>query len=77
MREAELISLNINSIRHTEQGPVLHVRGKGSKDRSIPFEPELLTIIETYLHSRTQVFRTRSSARRDAIDRFLRMIRCS
>lgn len=70
VREAELISLNINSIRHTEQGPVLHVRGKGSKDRSIPFEPELLQIIETYLQSRTQVFRPRASARRDTIDRF-------
>ena len=48
------------------------------QDRSILFEPELLTIIETHLHSRTQVFPvTRSSAWRDAIDQFLRMIRCS
>ena len=36
----------------TEGGAVLHVRGKGSKDRAVPIEVELLSVIEDYLDSR-------------------------
>jgi len=34
-------------------GPAtIHVRGKGGKERSVPIEAELLSVIEAYLDSR-------------------------
>jgi integrase/recombinase XerC len=36
----------------TDGGAVLHVRGKGSKDRAVPIEVELLSALEDYLDSR-------------------------
>ena len=44
-------------------GAVIHVRGKGNKDRPVPIETDLLAIIEDYLDSRVRRFpnTTRSS----------------
>ncbi|MBN2447639.1 MAG: hypothetical protein JXO22_12975 [Phycisphaerae bacterium] len=36
----------------TDGGAVLHVRGKGSKDRAVPIEADLLSAIDDYLDSR-------------------------
>ena len=33
-------------------GSAIHVRGKGGKERSVPIEAELLSVIEVYLDSR-------------------------
>ncbi|MGA8250406.1 MAG: tyrosine-type recombinase/integrase [Mycobacterium sp.] len=34
----------------------LHVKGKGGKERSVPIEAELLTVLENYLDSRARRF---------------------
>ena len=44
-------------LRRTDDGAVIHVRGKGGKDRRIPIEPALVEVLERYLDSRA----TRSS----------------
>lgn len=67
LRSAELCQTNIGDIRTTDDGAaVIHVKGKGEKDRSVPIEAELLSVIGTYLDSRAarmpdSVLRTRSS----------------
>jgi integrase/recombinase XerC len=53
LRADELRQADIGDIRTTDDGGgVIHVKGKGGKERSVPFEAELLTVIETYLASR-------------------------
>ena len=53
LRADELRRADVGDIRRsTEGGAVLHVRGKGSKDRAVPIEVELLSVIEDYLDSR-------------------------
>ena len=39
-------------LRRTDDGAVVHVRGKGGKDRRVPIEPALVEVIEDYLDSR-------------------------
>ncbi len=57
LRLDELVNLNIDDIRRTEDGAIIHVRhGKGDKDRRIPIETPLLDAIETYLSSRAVRF---------------------
>ncbi len=54
LRADELRNCDVGDIRTmSEGGAVIHVKGKGGKERSIPIEPELLSIIETYLDSRS------------------------
>ena len=48
----------------TEGAGVIHVRGKGGKDRTVPIEAELVAVIERYLDSRAARFP--STARRAA-----------
>ena len=64
LRLDELVALNIGDIRRVETGAVLHVRGKGTKDRRVPVEAPLLTALEDYLASRVIRFprRSRSSS---------------
>jgi site-specific recombinase XerC len=65
LRAEELVSADVGDIRRTENGGVLHVHGKGNKDRRIPFSRELLGVFEQYLNSRASRFpqqRTRSSS---------------
>jgi integrase/recombinase XerC len=52
LRSEELINSNIGDLRRTAEGAVIHVRGKGSKDRRIPIETALVDVIDQYLDSR-------------------------
>jgi site-specific recombinase XerC len=65
LRADELLNANVGDIRRTDDGGVLHVRGKGNKDRRIPIGAELLEVIDDYLRSRASRFpqsRRRASA---------------
>ena len=72
LRADELISTNIGDIRRTDDGGVLHVHGKGNKDRRIPFGAELLDVLEHYLQSRASRFpqARRRSPGADALSSF-------
>ena len=53
LRAEELRQADVGDIRTTDDGAaVIHVKGKGGKDRSVPIEAELLSVIEAYLDSR-------------------------
>ncbi len=53
LRLSELVQLNVGDIRTVEDGSaVIHVKGKGGKERSVPVEVQLLSVIEAYLTSR-------------------------
>jgi integrase/recombinase XerC len=53
LRADELRRANIGDIRTgAGSGAVIQVRGKGSKDHTVPIEAELLSVIEDYLDSR-------------------------
>jgi site-specific recombinase XerC len=56
LRADELINANIGDIRPTNDGAVLHVRGKGNKDRRIPIGTELLEVVDEYLQTRITRF---------------------
>jgi len=59
LRADELRRANVGDIRtSTDSGAVIHVRGKGSKDRTVPIEADLLSVIEDYLDSRAIRFPT-------------------
>ena len=53
LRADELVRTDVGDIRITDGGGVIHVRGKGNKDRRIPVERPLIDAIEAYLDSRT------------------------
>jgi site-specific recombinase XerD len=63
LRTDELIGANIGDIRLTDDGAVIHVRGKGNKDRRIPVEQSLLDVLTHYLDSRAARFGTRAEDR--------------
>ena len=53
LRAEELLRADVGDIRTTDDGAaVIHVNGKGGKERSVPIEAGLLSVIEAYLHSR-------------------------
>lgn len=53
LRAEEMRQLDIGAIRTVaDGGAVIHIKGKGGKERSVPVEAELLTVIENYLDSR-------------------------
>ena len=52
LRADELMRANIGDLRRTADGAVIHVRGKGNKDRRIPIEAALVDVLEHYLDSR-------------------------
>lgn len=57
LRADELLRANVGDIRTTtEGGGVIHVRGKGNKDRRIPVEEGLIKVLECYLDSRAVRF---------------------
>ena len=62
LRTDELIGANVGDIRVTDQGGVIHVRGKGNKDRRIPVEQSLLGVLERYLDSRAARFPVRTGS---------------
>ena len=52
LRAEELLRSDVDDIRTTDDGAVIHVKGKGGKERAVPIEVELLSVIEAYLGSR-------------------------
>src|SRR5206468_4731667 len=57
LRADELRQADIGDIRTTDDGAaIIHVKGKGGKERSVPIEAELLSVIEAYLDSRARRF---------------------
>jgi integrase/recombinase XerC len=53
LRADEMCQANIGDIRTTaDSAAIIHVKGKGKKERSVPIESDLLLVIETYLDSR-------------------------
>ncbi|WP_068275201.1 site-specific integrase [Aldersonia kunmingensis] len=72
MRSEEMVRTNIGDVRVGEDGSaVLHVHGKGNKDRFIPVERALLTVIERYLETRYERFPPPPNSRRRRNDRSL------
>ncbi len=70
LRAGELRAANIGDVRLTEHGGVIHVRGKGNKDRAIPIEATLIDVLSDYLASRGTRFPATSSVARPATFRF-------
>lgn len=56
LRADELLNANVGDVRRTDDGGVLHVRGKGNKDRRIPVGQELLEVLDFYLQTRASRF---------------------
>jgi integrase/recombinase XerC len=56
LRADELLRANVADLRPTDDGAVIHVRGKGGKDRRVPIEAALVSVIERYLDSRATRF---------------------
>lgn len=56
LRLSELLSLTIQSIDGPAGERVIGVRGKGNKERTVPLEPEVESIIVDYLESRMRRF---------------------
>jgi integrase/recombinase XerC len=53
LRAEELQRADVGDIRTTDNGAaVIHVKGKGGKERTVPIEAELVSVIDAYLHSR-------------------------
>lgn len=56
LRAHELRGANIGDLRQGEHGGVLHVRGKGNKDRAVPVEAALVNVLAAYLATRATRF---------------------
>jgi integrase len=56
LRADELLRANVGDLRRSDDGAVIHVRGKGGKDRRVPIEPAMVEILEHYLDSRRTRF---------------------
>ena len=56
LRLSELLSLTIQSIDGPQGERVIGVRGKGNKERTVPLEPEVESIIVDYLEARMRRF---------------------
>jgi integrase/recombinase XerC len=56
LRADELLRANIGDLRRSDGGAVVHVRGKGGKDRRVPIELALVEVLEHYLDSRATRF---------------------
>ncbi len=56
LRLEELVGINFGDIRVVGDGAVVHVRGKGRKDRRVPIEAPLIEALEIYLASRRARF---------------------
>src|SRR5258707_6568650 len=63
LRADELLRANVGDLRRSDGGAVVHVRGKGGKDRRVPIEPALVQVLEGYLDSRAPRFPTTARKR--------------
>lgn len=52
LRSAELLSVKLSDIQHEEEGWVMQVHGKGSKNRIVAIPPSALQALNTYLQAR-------------------------
>ena len=59
---------SVTSAPPTTAAAVIHVKGKGGKERSVPIEAELLSVIETYLDSRATGSPVRRKRKADIAD---------
>ncbi len=62
LRLSELLGLTIQSLDGPAGDRVVGVRGKGNKERTVPLEPEVESILVEYLESRMRRFPGRISA---------------
>ncbi|MDH3683747.1 MAG: tyrosine-type recombinase/integrase [Acidimicrobiia bacterium] len=62
LRLSELLGLTLRSLDGPEGDRVIGVRGKGNKERTVPLEPEVETILVDYLESRLRRFPGRVTA---------------
>ncbi len=62
LRLSELLDLTLRSIDGPPGDRVIGVRGKGNKERTIPLEPEVESIIATYMETRLRRFPGRIAA---------------
>ena len=62
LRLSELLDLSMRSVDGPAGDRVIGVRGKGNKERTIPLEPEVETIINAYLETRLTRFPGRIAA---------------
>ncbi len=62
LRLSELLDLTMRSIDGPPGDRVIGVRGKGNKERTVPIEPEVETVIATYIETRLTRFPGRISA---------------
>ena len=56
LRADELLRAKVGDLRRSNDGAVIHVRGKGGKDRRVPIEWALVEVLEHYLDSRATRF---------------------
>ena len=57
LRVSEVVDLKVGNLHRSVDGiDSLHVTGKGNKTRAIPFPPEAVASIDTYLESRSDRF---------------------
>ncbi|MGV0913969.1 tyrosine-type recombinase/integrase [Mycobacterium syngnathidarum] len=57
LRAEELRQADVGDVRTVDDGAgIIHVRGKGGKDRAVPVEADLQRLIEAYLDSRATRF---------------------
>ena len=56
LRADELLRANVGDLRRSDDGAVIHVHGKGGKDRRVPIEPALVEVLEHYLDGRATRF---------------------
>jgi integrase/recombinase XerC len=69
LRADELRQADIGDLRTTDDGAaVIHVKGKGGKERSVPIEAGLLSVIEVYLVSRATRFPAAMKRTADVVD---------
>ena len=52
LRSAELLSVKLSDIQHEEEGWVMQVHGKGSKNRIVAIPPSALQALNAYLQAR-------------------------
>jgi site-specific recombinase XerD len=62
LRLSEMLDLTLRSIDGPAGDRVLAVKGKGSKERTVPLEPEVEAVIATYMESRQRRFPGRLAA---------------
>lgn len=56
MRVSELVSLDVDDIRHSDDLHFASIRGKGNKERRVYFSDECMDVLQSYLDVREQKY---------------------